>query len=242
MHTFIKATLATAAFAAVHSALASRRAKQMAARMVGSERSDATYRLFYVSQGVLSFAALTAYCASLPAHTVYRVRGPAAWLVRTGQLAGALHLSAGLRQVGLTRWAGVEKLRAWRTRKNVPLAPVAQGPELASDGRLDTGGLFHLSRHPLNFAAIPLFWLTPHMTTRRLAFNAVSTVYLLLGSLHEEARLRRACGPAYERYLQSGVPLFWPRWRASGAVQNFPVHSIAGAIDLSNKKKRPGLH
>lgn len=210
MQTIIKTALATLAFATVHSALASGRAKKMAARVVGGKRSQATYRAFYVSQGVLSFAALTAYCASLPTHTVYRIRGPAAVLLRTGQVAGALCLLAGLRQVGLKRWAGVDTLQAWRMGRDMPAAPVAQGPEMADDGRLDARGLFRWSRHPLNFAGVPLFWLTPHMTTRRLAFNAIGTTYMLLGSLHEEARLRAAYGQAYEYYLQSRVPFFWP--------------------------------
>ena len=230
MQTLIKTAIATAAFAAVHSALASRRAKRMAARMVGSERSEATYRVFYVSQGLLSFAALAAYCASLPTHTIYRVRGPGAWLLRAGQLAGAAQLLAGLRQVGVKRWAGVEKLQAWRAGADMPLAPVAQGPELSDDGRLDIGGPFRWSRHPLNFAGVPLFWMTPHMTTRRLAFNAVGTTYLFLGSLHEEARLRSVYGLAYERYRQSQVPFFWPGLSPRTALQNLPAQdAVSGA-------------
>jgi hypothetical protein len=210
MQTVLKTALATLAFAVVHSTLASRGAKKMAARMAGRERSEATYRALYVGQGLLSFAALTAYCASLPAHTIYRVRGPAALLFRTGQLSGALWLLAGLRQQGLKRWAGVDTLQAWGKGRDIPAAPVAQGPEMAVGGWLDTGGPFRWSRHPLNFAGVPLFWLTPHMTTRRLTFNVVGTAYMLLGSLHEEARLRSAYGDAYEGYLRSQVPFFWP--------------------------------
>ena len=210
MRTIIKAAIATLAFGAVHSALASRSAKRIAAVLVGKERSEATYRVAYVGQGLLTFAALVAYCANLPRHTIYQVRGPAAFLLRAGQAAGVVQLLAGLRQVGLKRWSGVERLQAWQKGKKLPLAPVAQGPEMSEDGQLTAGGPFRWSRHPLNFAAVPLFWLTPHMTTRRLAFNAAGTAYLMLGSMHEESRLRAAYGDDYQRYLQSDVPLFWP--------------------------------
>lgn len=213
MQTITKTAIATLAFAAIHSLLATRKAKHIAAGLIGPERSKATYRVFYVGQGLLSFAALIVYCSRLPVHTVYRVNGPGALLLRAGQAAGLAHLLFGLRQVGLTRWAGVDRLQAWRQGMAIPVAPVAQGPELADDGRLTTDGPYRWSRHPLNFSGVPLFWLTPHITTRRLAFNVVSTAYLMLGSLHEEARLRAAYGDAYERYMKSQVPFFWPGLR-----------------------------
>lgn len=210
MNTILKTAVATLAFAAAHSALASRHAKKIAGDLIGRERSEAVYRVFYVGQGAISFGALIIYCVSLPKNTAYRIEGKGAALLRTGQVAGLLLLLAGLRELGIKRWSGVDTLHAWQKEEQVPAAPAAQGPELGGDGRLTTGGAFRWSRHPLNFAAVPLFWLTPHMTTRRLAFNAVGTAYLVLGSLHEEVRLRAAYGDAYESYLQSQVPFFMP--------------------------------
>ena len=92
MHTAWKIGLATAAFAVVHSALASDRAKRFAASAIGERRRDAGYRLFYVGQSVLTFGLLVAYGARLPSRTLYRVRGPAALALRAGQAAGLLHL------------------------------------------------------------------------------------------------------------------------------------------------------
>jgi protein-S-isoprenylcysteine O-methyltransferase Ste14 len=56
-----------------------------------------------------------------------------------------------------------------------------------------------------------VFWLTPHMTVKRAVFSAVATAYLVLGSWHEEVRLRRAYGEPYGAYRRSGVPFFVPR-------------------------------
>ncbi len=49
------------------------------------------------------------------------------------------------------------------------------------------------------------------MTVRLLAFNAVATLYLVVGSIHEERRLLAAYGPAYAAYRRSGVPFYLPR-------------------------------
>lgn len=214
MRTFGKMALATLAFAAIHSALASRTAKRVAGNSLGDIRRDAGYRTFYVAQSLLGFAALTAYGASLPRETVYQVAGPWAFLLRLGQALGVLQLLAGLREIGFSRWAGLANLQAYRRGRPLPLGPVAQGPEMADNGRLTTGGPFRRSRHPLNFSGIPIFWLTPHMTSRRLGFNVASTVYLFLGSAHEENRLKEAYGETYRTYADSGVPFFLPSRKA----------------------------
>lgn len=213
MRTIAKIGLATVAFAAVHSVLATRTVKRKAGDVVGQKRRDGGYRVFFVAQSLLSFAALLAYAAHLPKQTVYRVKGPAALLLRLGQAAGALHLLAGLRQIGFRRWAGIENLQALHAGRPIPPGPVAQGPEVMDNGLLDAGGIFNWSRHPLNFSGIPIFWLTPHMTTRRLSFNLVSTVYFVLGSMHEEARLADAYGKHYRRYASGRVPFFLPSGR-----------------------------
>jgi hypothetical protein len=203
--------LATVAFALIHSALASRAAKRAAAAVAGERRAHAAYRLFYVGQSLLTFSLLLAYGRRLPAQTLYRVRGASALLLRAGQAAGVAHLLLATRPSGLLRLAGWRNLQAYRHGLPIAPGPAAQGPEAGPDGALQAAGPYRWSRHPLNFSGMPVFWLTPRMTTRRLAFNLVSSAYLLLGSLHEEARLEAAYGERYRRYRRSGVPFFWPR-------------------------------
>lgn len=210
MKTTTRMALATTAFALMHSALASRAAKQQAARLLGQRRSDAFYRLFFVGHSVLGFAGLIVYGARLPQRTLYRITGPAALLWRAGQAGGLACLYAAARQPGVAYLAGIRNLQAWRHGLPIPAGPYAQGPERGPDARLTVAGPYLWSRHPLNFCGIPIFWLTPHMTTRRLAFNLVSTAYFMLGSMHEEARLAAAYGARYRRYQHSDVPFFWP--------------------------------
>jgi len=217
MSTVLRMALATLAFGLVHSALASRAAKHMAGRALGERRRDGGYRLFYVVQSCAAFGALLAWGARQPARTVWRLHGPGAVLARAGQVAGAVQLLAGLREIGPLRWAGIDHLRAWQHGEPMPPALGAQGPERRPDGSLTTGGPFRHSRHPLNFAALPLFWCTPHLTSRRLGFNLAATVYLVLGSLHEENRLRALHGDDYRAWA-GRVPFFVPGLPTGGRL------------------------
>jgi protein-S-isoprenylcysteine O-methyltransferase Ste14 len=189
-----KVALASALFSVVHTIVASDRAKSK------WPFPRETYRVFYNAQAIVTFGALTAYIAAQPKETIYRARGPAALLLRIGQWSGVAFAVAAARETGIAKLAGFE-----------PPPPAAQGPELGEDGALHADGPFRLVRHPLNLAPLAPFWLTPHMTTRRLAFNVVATAYLVIGSLHEEKRLLRQYGEQYERYRRSGVPFYLPR-------------------------------
>jgi protein-S-isoprenylcysteine O-methyltransferase Ste14 len=208
--TALKVGLATAAFAVAHSLLASHAAKGFAARLVGRRRRDGMYRVFYNAQALTAFGLLVAYVSHTPSRTLYLLRGTAAGAMRAGQLAGLVWAYRAAREVGILRLAGLTNLVALLRGEPIPSGPAAQGPERQPSGALSTGGPFQWSRHPLNVAAIPVFWLAPHLTTRRLAFNVVATAYLVLGSRHEEHRLRSLYDNDYEAYRGRGVPFFLP--------------------------------
>ncbi len=71
-------------------------------------------------------------------------------------------------------------------------------------------GPFRLSRHPLNLAPLPILWFNPRVSTNLLAYNVVSTAYLLLGSMNEERRLEARYGQPYRDYQESSVPFYVP--------------------------------
>lgn len=193
----LKVMAATAAFGLVHSALASRRAKRYAAEQFGERNRDGLYRVFYIAQSVATFGMLAAYIRSQPGRELYRVRWPLVGLLHAGQAAALVQAISAARQVGVERILGLESLRCWLGDGPVPPTPEAQGPALDAEGRAHDAGPFAWSRHPLNLAPLPVFWLHPRMTTNLLAFNIAATAYLVVGSLHEEARLREGYGEAY---------------------------------------------
>jgi hypothetical protein len=205
-----KVMAGTAAFGLIHSALASRRAKQTAAATIGERNRNGLYRVFYIAQSAVTFGMLAAYIRRQPSRELYRVRGSVALLMHAGQVVALLYATAAARQIGFRRVVGQESLDCWLGDGPVPPEPEAQGPALDAEGLMHNAGPFAWSRHPLNFAPLPVLWLWPRMTTTLLAFNTAATLYLVVGSLHEEARLRQAYGEAYSAYQHSGVPFYLP--------------------------------
>ncbi|MDZ4821129.1 MAG: hypothetical protein SGJ20_19385 [Planctomycetota bacterium] len=206
----LRVAAAAAVFGVVHSLLASRPAKRAAARTFGERNRNGLYRVFYIGQSFVTFGMLAAYIRRQPNRELYRIEGPLAFLMQAIQAGALVYATSAAGQVGLRRITGLESFMAWLGDGPVPPEPEAQGPALDDEGRRNAAGPFAWSRHPLNFAPLPILWLMPRMTTNLLAFNTAATIYLVIGSLHEEARLREEFGEDYDAYLSSGVPFYLP--------------------------------
>ena len=222
----IRIGLATAGWCAAHSLLASRPAKEAAERFLGTRTRNGLYRGGFNLVALVTFALLVRYVRRQPGRTLYEVRGPGALFMRAGQAASLLYAIWGVFQVGVGGMSGLPNLLAWLTSNGrVPREPEGQTPaphRMTCEGGTSTaaGSPFALTRQAVNFFLLPLLWLAPRMTSRLAAFNVVATVYLYLGSLHTERRLRRAYGHAYdEAYQGMGVPFFLPRLSRSRAAR-----------------------
>jgi hypothetical protein len=210
MRPSIRIMLATAAFAAVHSALAGRGTKRVAARLFGERNRNGLYRVFYIGQSSVTFGILAMYARRQPGRVIYEAHGPLATSMRSAQLLSFAVATSAASEIGLRRITGIENFFEWLGHGPVQSEPEAQGPATIH-GKLQASGPFTFSRHPLNFWPLPILWLNPRMTTNILSFNLAATVYLILGSAHEEARLRKAYGREYINYQRSDVPFYTPR-------------------------------
>jgi len=208
-----------AGYVGVHSLLASRWAKQHATEWLGQRQRNGLYRAFFVFQATTLLGVAGLAFLRLPDRTLYRIGPPWSWLMHLAQAAGiGLMFSAG-QAVGLGRISGLAPLRTWFAGGFPPAEPEAQGPPLAENGELSTAGPFRYTRHPANWGPLPTVLLFPHMTVNRAVLAGLTVMYLLLGSVHEEVRLRAAYGKAYDRYRARAPfllppPSAWlPGWR-----------------------------
>lgn len=208
----IKIAAATALFAGIHSLLASKPAKEKAVELFGERKRNGLYRVLYNGFAILTLGALGLYAFKLPNRDLYRIRGPLAWLMHISQFCFLLYLLDGTRQIGFLKFAGITNAAALITGESfIAPEPEGQGPALRPDGKeIKIAGPFQYSRHPLNFGMLPVIWLMPRMTVNLAAFNSITTLYLLLGSFHEEFRLVNAYRQAFENYRNSGINFFVP--------------------------------
>jgi protein-S-isoprenylcysteine O-methyltransferase Ste14 len=177
----------------LHSLFATLKAKQLAHRWLGDQGAR-FYRLGYNVFACISFLPVLVLAALTPDRTLYLVPLPWSALMVAGMLLATAALVIGFRQTDAWEFLGLRQ---------------ANGPIEARDGTLVTRGLYRYVRHPLYSAGIAFLWLMPLMTTNVLAINAALTVYVIVGVVFEERKLRRKFGPAYADYA-AVTPMFLP--------------------------------
>lgn len=196
-------------WALVHSVLASKQVKDLIRRIAGSRYRDGLYRFIFNAQSVVSLLWAARRFSRLPDKDLYHARPPWSWLFRASQVASLGVLLSGVRVMGILRFAGLTPLRDLLTGSDVRPAPEAQGPPVGSDDEVVRAGAFRFSRHPGNLGALGFFLFLPRMTANRAVLVALVALYVVVGSMHEEYRLRAAYTAAYERYRRV-VPFLVP--------------------------------
>ena len=74
-------------------------------------------------------------------------------------------------------------------------------------------GTYQWVRHPLYFFSLLMIWAQVSVTTDRLLFNGLWTVWIIIGTFLEERDLIASFGDAYRNY-QRNVPMLIPyKWR-----------------------------
>lgn len=182
----------------LHSMLISRRAHELAGRILGPFAG--AYRMGYVLFSASTLTGVLWYQFSLPQSILV----PALLPVRLFQYAlliyGLTLLYLGARVYDMSFFLGITQWRNMRRKDSPP--PTS----------FRTDGILARVRHPWYSGGIACLWGFGAVTDVFLLSRVILTAYLLLGAHLEEKRLAAALGERYIAYRRK-VPMLFPRPR-----------------------------
>ena len=216
----------------IHSLLASKQCKDAIARLFGARYRNGLYRFAYNLQSIVMYGWATLWFFRLPDQALYHVRAPWSWILRFGQAASLVMLWRSVQVTGFADFLGLSRVVAFQRGVTPPPEPEGQGPPLDRGGKLKVAGPFRYTRHPDNLPIIGVLCLFPKMTVNRLAVAVLSSIYAIVGSMHEERRLRSSYGEQYTDY-QKLVPFMIPRLRPAVPPHRLPAEqaNVSGFED-----------
>ncbi|MCF8042312.1 MAG: hypothetical protein K9K65_00325 [Desulfarculaceae bacterium] len=175
-----------AAWCGLHSLLLERRLRAFLERLL--HMSIPKYRLAYSVFSLISIYPVLKYSSYLGA--VFPVWWPGAWM--------GLQLIIWAAAIGLLMWA------SWGfSQGGFDLAGMkAAFDKTPETHRLITGGAYAHMRHPMHVAAFLVVWCRALHGWPDVIISLILTVYIALGTWHEEARLRHQFGDQYRAYAR----------------------------------------
>lgn len=189
--------LVWSAYLAVHSAMISITVTERLKRALGD--GYRFYRLFFNTFALVTLVPVVLYTRGVKGAPLLAWEGPLA-AVRWAMLAAGVALFvAGSLHYDMQQFLGIRQIREG-----------ARQTLINASGTLDASGILGLIRHPYYTATILLFW-AGDLDTTSLVVNVVVTVYVVVGTLLEERKLRLELGDAYRDY-QARVSMFVP-WK-----------------------------
>jgi protein-S-isoprenylcysteine O-methyltransferase Ste14 len=189
-------------FAALHSLMASLKAKAIMRRLMGS-KVDPWYPAIFSAVAVVTILPLAAMLILMlivdPGDVLYIIPTPWIWFFFLAQLL-----------------VGLVSLKAFLDAPHRFLIRAQlTGPHSSDAFPLGIKGIYCRIRDPFLLSGLLIIWLTPFMTVNLLLIYIITSAYLFLGSLHWESRLQAQFGEAYKAY-QRKVPRMIPnrnkRW------------------------------
>jgi protein-S-isoprenylcysteine O-methyltransferase Ste14 len=186
------------AFTAQHSLLASRRFKDLVWSIFGPGM-ERWYMSFFGILAAIAIAPLVILFLISPGRKLYSIHGLGRKMMIAGQLL-----------------AGAATILAFINAPHRFSISQQLGKAVDAD-RLLPRGIYCLVRDPFLLGGLAQMWLTPFMTTNLLILYVITSVYLFLGSMHWESRLRFQFGKEYEDY-QKSMPRLFPQLRVAAGI------------------------
>ncbi len=189
-------------WALLHSFFADPHIKLKVKHIIGDSRYR-WYRLVYVLLSIVTLSGIFWLLFRSPGPLVWEINGVIFWALNGLRLAAFILFLITGAALDMGDFLG---FRALKTKG-----------QSNTSAKIDlvTSGAYGIVRHPLYSLGLVLLWANPRMSAADLAFAAAASLYLWLGSYHEEISLRKEFGKRYVQYSRRVPRLIpWPfrRW------------------------------
>ena len=191
-------------FALHHSVFARERVRAWVKRIV----TPALERSVYVWAASLMLIAVCAWWRPIPG-VVWQIEGALAWLLHGVQLAGVWLTLRSAAVIDIWDLAGVRQAATPSSQLSTREAQLPTPDRGERRAALETGnwefktdGPYGWVRHPIYLGWFLIVFPVPVMTTTRLVFAVISSLYVLMAIPLEERSMRRASGGAYDVYMK----------------------------------------
>jgi len=209
---FVAAVLVS--FAALHSGLATLKAKEWASSVFGVDRVGRYYRFFYTLSSFLLTAAAALFFVRTPDIALLSLSPPVIIVFRILQGVALVFAAFGFGVFRAGEFLGLKQVvrRPGRGR-GVDIEGVSLLP-------LQKKGVYGIVRHPMYSGCIAFFLFSPNYSRNWLILRVLAVAYFIYGALVEDRRLVKSYGEEYRRYMQQ-VPRLLPRFgRSAPPVQD----------------------
>ncbi len=212
------------AYFALHSILASLGLKQWLAKR--HPRLMPTYRMVYNALALLLLVPPLWLTFSYSGPWLWRWQGMGFWIANGLALIAVLGVFWSLRYYDGQEFLG---LRQWRLHQESPL----------DQERFHVSPLHRFVRHPWYFLALVILW-TRDMNAAWLITVSLATLYFIIGSRLEEAKLIQYHGEVYKQYRQKVPGLVPLPWRFLSKKTASDLVSRYGSTDVESKNPEHG--
>jgi len=159
------------------------------------------YRMFHNIFSTITLLIIILFAYSIPNVLIFRWDGYLIIIQALLIVIGVFFIAAGSKNYNFLQLAGIQQILNKSVHKS-------------KSGKLWTGGILKVTRHPWYLAVLILLWAR-ELNSTSIIINIIFSIYLVVGTYLEEQKLKIEFGETYVEYQKEVSMLFPIKWLKS---------------------------
>ena len=166
------------------------------------------YRLFFNVFAAITLLPILIFAYFIPGILIFSWDGYLIIIQIILILIGGFFIVAGSKNYNFLQFSGIQQILNKSVHKS-----------LSKSGKLRTGGILKITRHPWYLAVLILLWAR-EINSTSLIINIILSIYLVGGTYLEEQKLKIEFGERYIKYQKEVSMLLPIKWLKSKFISN----------------------